>query len=63
MQAILEVGTPLPTEVRADLDALAVATAAGLSPGRLRSRLAVLAEKLYPTTIAERHQGVAIPAA
>lgn len=56
VQAILEVGTPLPTEVRADFDALAVATAAGLSPGRLRSRLAVLAEKLYPTTIAERHQ-------
>ncbi|MDF2044593.1 DUF222 domain-containing protein, partial [Microbacterium sp. Kw_RZR3] len=56
VQTILEVGTPLPTEVRAEFDTLAVATADGLSPGRLRTRLAALAESLQPTTITERHQ-------
>jgi len=55
VHVILEVGAPLPSEARAEFDALAVATAEGLSPGRLRSRLAVLAEQLQPTTIAERH--------
>ncbi|BAJ74857.1 hypothetical protein MTES_1893 [Microbacterium testaceum StLB037] len=56
VHAILEIGAPLPVEVRAEFDALAVATAEGLSPGRLRTRLAVLAETLQPTTITERHQ-------
>jgi len=56
VHTILEIGAPLPVEVRAEFDALAVATAEGLSPGRLRSRLAVLAEGLQPTTITERHQ-------
>ncbi|KTR93922.1 hypothetical protein NS220_10790, partial [Microbacterium testaceum] len=57
VHTILEVGTPLPSEVRAEFDTLAVTTAtAGLSPGRLRTRLAVLAETLQPTTITERHQ-------
>ncbi len=57
VNAILDIGRPLPVEVRHDVDALAAATAAeGLSPGRLRSRLAVLAERLHPTTLTERHQ-------
>jgi len=56
VHTILEIGAPLPPEVRAEFDALAVSTAEGLSPGRLRSRLAVLAEGLQPTTITERHQ-------
>ncbi|BAJ76300.1 hypothetical protein MTES_3336 [Microbacterium testaceum StLB037] len=56
VHAILEIGAPLPVEVRAEFDALAVATAEGLSPGRLRTCLAVLAETLQPTTITERHQ-------
>ncbi|WP_295789250.1 HNH endonuclease signature motif containing protein [uncultured Microbacterium sp.] len=56
VNAILDIGRPLPVEVRHDFDALAAATAAeGLSPGRLRSRLAVLAERLHPTTLTERH--------
>jgi len=55
VHAILEIGAPLPAEVRAEFDALAVATAEGRSPGRLRSRLAALAESLHPTTITERH--------
>ncbi|WP_295783587.1 HNH endonuclease signature motif containing protein [uncultured Microbacterium sp.] len=57
VNAILDIGRPLPVEVRHDFDALAAATAGeGLSPGRLRSRLAVLAERLHPTTLTERHQ-------
>ena len=53
--AIIDVGAPLPVEVRGEFDLLAVATAEGLSPGRLRSRLAALAERLQPTTLTERH--------
>jgi len=53
---ILDIGSPLPVDVRAEFDALAVTTAEGLSPGRLRSRLAVLAERLHPTTLTERHR-------
>ncbi|MDQ1124275.1 HNH endonuclease [Microbacterium trichothecenolyticum] len=56
VQAIVEIGTPLPAEGRAEFDVLAVATAEGLSPGRLRSRLAALAERLQPTTLTERHR-------
>ncbi|MFJ4159870.1 DUF222 domain-containing protein [Microbacterium testaceum] len=55
VNTILDVGSPLPIEVREQFDALAVSTAEGLSPGRLRSRLAALAERLHPTTLTERH--------
>lgn len=53
---IADIGQALPAAVRAELDQLAVTHAPGLSPGRLRSRLAVLAERLHPTTLTERHQ-------
>ncbi|MBQ9917572.1 MAG: DUF222 domain-containing protein [Microbacterium sp.] len=56
VHAIVDVGTPLPLDARAEFDLLAVATAEGLSPGRLRSRLAALAERLQPTTLTERHR-------
>ncbi|WP_144784140.1 HNH endonuclease signature motif containing protein [Microbacterium sp. BH-3-3-3] len=56
VNTILDVGSPLPVEVREQFDALAVSTAEGLSPGRLRSRLAALAERLHPTTLTERHR-------
>lgn len=56
VHAIVDVGSPLPADARGEFDLLAVATAEGLSPGRLRSRLAALAERLYPTTLTERHQ-------
>jgi hypothetical protein len=55
VNVILDVGSPLPVETREAFDLLAVTTADTLSPGRLRSRLAVLAERLHPTTITERH--------
>ena len=53
--AIVDIGTPLPADARTEFDLLAVATAQTLSPGRLRTRLAMLAERLHPTTITERH--------
>ncbi|MDQ1135479.1 hypothetical protein QE410_000278 [Microbacterium sp. SORGH_AS 1204] len=55
VHAIVDIGTPLPAEARTEFDLLAVATAQTLSPGRLRARLAMLAERLHPTTITERH--------
>lgn len=54
--AIVDAGRPVPAEKRGEFDVLAVATAEGLSPGRLRTRLASLAERLQPTTISERHR-------
>ncbi|WP_285137679.1 HNH endonuclease signature motif containing protein [Microbacterium sp. lyk4-40-TSB-66] len=56
VQTILDVGAALPVDARAEFDLLAVATADGLSPGRLRARLTMLAERLHPTTVTERHQ-------
>lgn len=56
VQVIVDAGTPLPLERRHEFDVLAVATADGLSPGRLKTRLATLAESLQPTTITERHR-------
>ncbi|MDT0116994.1 DUF222 domain-containing protein [Microbacterium sp. PRF11] len=56
VQAIVDAGTPVPVDKRAEFDLLAVATAEGLSPGRLQARLVTLAERLQPTTITERHQ-------
>ncbi len=56
VQAIVDAGTPVPVDKRGEFDVLAVATAEGLSAGRLRARLATLAERLQPTTITERHQ-------
>uniref|UniRef100_UPI0010A7EEF6 HNH endonuclease signature motif containing protein n=1 Tax=Microbacterium hydrothermale TaxID=857427 RepID=UPI0010A7EEF6 len=53
---IADIGADLPHDKRGDLDRLAIDHAPGLSPGRLRSRLAVLAERLHPTTLTERHQ-------
>ncbi|MBN9213035.1 MAG: DUF222 domain-containing protein, partial [Microbacterium sp.] len=56
VRVIVDAGTPLPPERRAEFDVLAVTTAEGLSPGRLKARLAALAEALQPTTLTERHR-------
>ena len=56
VRIVLDAGAALPEERRPEFDTLAVGLAAQLSPGRLRSRLAALAEKLNPTTLTERHQ-------
>ncbi|TLF33079.1 HNH endonuclease signature motif containing protein [Microbacterium sp. 5K110] len=55
VRVIVDAGLPLPSERRHEFDVLAVATADGLSPGRLKTRLAALAESLQPTTLTERH--------
>ncbi|MGC0369063.1 DUF222 domain-containing protein [Microbacterium sp. SLBN-111] len=56
VRVIVDAGLPLPPERRHEFDVLAVATAEGLSPGRLKARLLALAESLQPTTLTERHQ-------
>ena len=56
VQVIVDAGACLPHELRREFDVLAVATAEGLSPGRLKARLAALAETLQPTTLTERHR-------
>ena len=55
VQVIMDAGLPLPSERRHEFDVLAVATAEGLSPGRLKARLLALAESLQSTTLTERH--------
>lgn len=54
--AIVDAGHPVPVERRGEFDVLAVATAEGMSPRRLKTCLAALAERLQPTTITERHR-------
>lgn len=56
VRGIAEIGAELPEDRRAEFDAIAVELGPRLSPGRLRSRLAAVAEKLQPTTLTERHQ-------
>lgn len=53
---IVDAGHPVPADRRGEFDVLAVAAADGMSPGRLKTRLAALAERLQPTTITERHR-------
>ncbi|RWR18200.1 DUF222 domain-containing protein, partial [Microbacterium enclense] len=55
VQVIMDAGISLPQDRRHEFDVLAVATADGLSPGRLKTRLLALAESLQPTTLTERH--------
>jgi len=56
VRVVTDAGAALPEDRVPEFDALAARLAAELSPGRLRSRLAALAEKLNPTTLTERHQ-------
>ncbi len=57
VRVIAEVGVQLPTENRAEFDALAAGLAGEVSsPGRLKSRLTIAAEALHPRTITERHR-------
>ncbi|WP_341210515.1 DUF222 domain-containing protein [uncultured Microbacterium sp.] len=56
VQVIVDAGISLPLDRRHEFDVLAVATADGLSPGRVKTRLLALAESLQPTTLTERHR-------
>lgn len=55
VRAIADVASTLPGDRRVEYDGIAAALGSQLSPGRLRSRLAAIAEKLQPTTLSERH--------
>jgi hypothetical protein len=56
VRAIADVVSTLPEERSAEFDAIAASLGLQLSPGRLRARLAAVAEKLQPTTLSERHR-------
>ncbi|MXS76300.1 HNH endonuclease [Microbacterium sp. CSI-V] len=56
VQVIVDAGISLPQDRRHEFDVLAAATADGLSPGRVKTRLAALVESLQPTTLTERHR-------
>lgn len=56
VRAIVDAGVLLPVAARGEFDARAVEEAVTTSPGRLRARVAALAERLQPTTLTERHR-------
>ncbi|WP_171024299.1 DUF222 domain-containing protein, partial [Microbacterium sp. 5K110] len=57
VRVITEVGAELPVEAREAFDAVAVSLAGeASSPGRLKTRLAVAAQRMHPRTVTERHR-------
>ena len=57
VRVIADVGAEVPVEAREEFDALAVALAGeASSPGRLKTRLAGVAQRLHPRTVTERHR-------
>lgn len=56
VRVIVETGTVLPPEHRPAFEAEALAKCAVDTPGRVRSELALLAERLHPRSLAERHR-------
>ena len=56
VRVIVETGTVLPPEHRPAFEAEALAKCAVDTPGRVRGELALLAERLHPRTLAERHR-------
>ncbi|WP_345803155.1 DUF222 domain-containing protein [Microbacterium sp. AZCO] len=53
---ILELGASLPLEERADFETVAIAVCREDTPGRVKSRLEIIAARLHPRTMTERHQ-------
>ena len=57
VRVIADAGIPLPPERRGELDEIAVALAGEVSsPGRLKNRLAVAAQRVYRRTVTERYR-------
>jgi hypothetical protein len=52
---ITDLALPLPADVRATFEGLALSRCEKETTGRLRSDLAILAERLHPRTLTERH--------
>ncbi|QIG40247.1 HNH endonuclease [Microbacterium sp. 4R-513] len=53
---ITELGAALPPHKRDDFETVAIAVCQEDTPGRVRSRLEIVAARLHPRTLAERHQ-------
>ncbi|WP_159499997.1 HNH endonuclease signature motif containing protein [Microbacterium sp. 18062] len=53
--AIVDAGTPLPSEARGEFEAAALAICAKETSGRARRGLEMLAERVHPRTLTERH--------
>lgn len=53
---VVEVGTALPPEARAEFDRLATERCLNDSANRVRASVMMLAERMHPRTIEERHQ-------
>lgn len=56
VRAVADVGIALPRETREEFDRFAAALAREVSPGRLKTRLSVAAQKWHPQTLTERHR-------
>ncbi|MEX0153144.1 HNH endonuclease signature motif containing protein [Microbacterium sp. LMI1-1-1.1] len=56
VRVIADVGARVPPGRKGEFDRLAVEVSPGLSPGRLRTTLAAMAERLHPTTVTQRHR-------
>lgn len=56
VRVITETGGILPLDRRADFESEAVTRCAGDTAGRVRGELELLAERLHPRTLAERHR-------
>jgi hypothetical protein len=52
---ITELALPLPTDARAEFERLALVRCEDETAGRLRGELSILAERLHPRTLTERH--------
>ncbi|TQJ31508.1 HNH endonuclease signature motif containing protein [Microbacterium sp. SLBN-146] len=55
VRAIVDAGAPLPPEARAGFEHEALRRCEGQTPGRVQGELRLLAERLHPRTLAERH--------
>jgi hypothetical protein len=56
VRVIIDTGVALPVESRSEFEVKALMMCDGETPGRARHRLELLAQRLHPRTLAERHR-------
>lgn len=56
VEVVTDVGRRLPLDVRAEFDEVAAEICLDETPGRARGRLELIAERLHPRTLTERHR-------
>ena len=56
VRVITDLGVILPPEVRAEFESAALPVCEGETPGRAKEQLAILAERMHPRTLGERHR-------